>query len=192
MSVLSDQYIEKYAKQFNMIEPFMFELLQPASYDVRLSPILRVPHTRSFKSIDLGDPETVKGRTEVFNMDEEGGYALQPGRFVLGSTIESVDIPDYIVGRIEGKSSIARLGLQIHCAGYLDPGFRGNVTVELVNFFDMPIILRPGVKIAQFSFERMTNNARKPYCNERNHYQDSEGTIESKYEEPTGEDEEAA
>jgi dCTP deaminase len=182
LTVLPDHHIERLVFQKSLIHPYLPKLLQPASYDVRLDPILRVPVQHSLKPIDLADPDTTQERTQTFDMDEHGGFALYSGRFVLGATMEVVDIPDDIVGRIEGKSTLARMGLQIHCAGYLDPGFKGNVTVELVNFFDTAIILRPGVKIAQFSFEYMTEPCRRPYDRDHNHYQDSRGVIESRYD----------
>lgn len=183
MTVLPDHEIKRYAMKQHMVDPYEDFLLQPASYDVRLNHMLRVPKRHSLCPIDLIEPETIRNRTEEYDLEKEGGFALYSGRFVLGSTIESVKVPHNIVGRIEGKSSIARLGLQIHCAGYLDPGFHGNVTVELVNFFDSPIILRPGVPIAQLSFEYMSSKAQNPYSKTRNHYQDSEGVVDSKFDE---------
>lgn len=161
-----------------LIVPFTRKQLQPASYDVRLNSIIRVPHFRDTRAIDLGDSSTVIDRTDEYDLIEHHGYMLQQGRFVLGSTVEVVNIPDYLVGRIEGKSSLARSGIQVHCAGFIDPGFRGNITVELVNFHDMPVILRPNILIAQFSFERLSSPCSDPYAGR---YQDSEGVVGSRY-----------
>jgi dCTP deaminase len=102
---------------------------------------------------------------------------LRPGRFVLGATIEKVSIPDFMVGRVEGKSTRARQGIQIHAAGYLDPGFEGNVTLEIVNLGERIVVLWPGILIAQFSFEKLEFPCDVPYNSERNHYQGSEGVI---------------
>lgn len=183
MSVLPDHQIEDLVYKKGLIAPYLAGNLQPASYDVRLDEVIRVPHRNSLKSIDVADPESMRERTELYSMRDNGnGFSLGPGRFVLGATMEYVAIPNDLVGRIEGKSSVARLGLQIHCAGYLDPGFRGNVTVELVNFFDVPIIIRPEMLIAQFSFEWMSEPCRVPYQSGRNHYQNSQGVIDSRYD----------
>lgn len=177
MTILPDMMIRKHIFKCAMIEPFDEDQLQPASYDVRLASKLQVPSLMNTNSIDLGEPESIRDRNSTFDMDSKG-YVLQSNRFVLASTIEKVDLPTNIVGRIEGKSSLARLGIQIHSAGYLDPGFRGNVTLEIVNFNDLPIILRPGVLIAQLSFAFMSEHSSRPY---KGRYQDSEGTIESRY-----------
>lgn len=179
MSVLPDHEIRDLAWD-RLIVPFSMEQLQPASYDVRLGHKIMVPHFRDPRAVDLGDRETIMNRTEEIDITD--GYLLQNGRFVLASTVEHVEIPRNIVGAIEGKSSVARTGLQIHCAGYLDPGFKGYVTMELVNFFDLPVILRPGVLIAQLSFRYLSSPCDVPY---QGRYQNAPGVEGSKYD-PNG------
>lgn len=174
--ILPDHQIRRLARKADLIIPFDEDQLQPASYDVRIGSELRIPHFRDVRSIDLGDPETIIDRTDAIDLGS--GYAIQPNRFVLAATEEVVSIPDTIVGRIEGKSSLARLGLQIHSAGYLDPGFVGNVTLELVNFFDMAVVIRPGILIAQLSFAWMSDRCEKPY---QGRYQNADRVQGSRY-----------
>lgn len=177
MSVLADKNLRYYAYRMDLITPFREEQLQPASYDVRLGTDIHIPHLRDTRSIDLGDRNTIVDRTDLAVIHD--GYALHPGRFILASTEERVNLDNKLVGRIEGKSSLARIGLQIHCAGYLDPGFRGNVTMEIYNLFDLPVILRPGVLIAQLSFETLVEPCDRPY---QGRYQDAKGAEGSRYD----------
>ena len=188
MSVLPDKQIKRFswghlpANEFAredavkngkaLISPFTLVQLQPSSYDVLLSDQIRVP-VKQWGVIDMR--ETPRDDTEL--VDITNGFLLAQGHFVLGSTYEKVSIPHNMVGRIEGKSTRARQGLQIHSAGYLDPGFRGNVTLELVNFSPRPMMLYPGIRVAQLSFEWLDGYCDLPYSKERNHYQDSEGTV---------------
>lgn len=162
-----------------LIDPFDGELLQPSSYDVKLAEKILVPRPDIIDPVDISLP--AEDHYEHCDIGNQNGYLLSQGQFVLGSTIEWVNIHDDIVGRIEGKSSRARQGIQIHSAGYLDPGFCGNVTLEIVNFSPHSVILRPNVLIAQLSFEKLTGRCRKPYSKERNHYQYSVGVVGSKY-----------
>lgn len=164
------------------ISPFKPENVQPASYDVELAHKLLVPQTHKDTPLDLR--RQAKPIVNELTMGDDSGYILRPNRMILGSTIERVDIPATMVGRIEGKSSLARVGIQIHSAGYLDPGFRGNVTLEIVNFWPRSIMLWPGMKIAQISFEYLTSRCQTPYGPDRNHYQDSDGVVASRYGEP--------
>lgn len=173
MSVLPDHQIAWYSEAIGLIDPFEEDQLQPASYDVRLASAIRVPHQRSHHPIDLRKPP--EDRTDLVDIGE--GYRLDAGRFVLGSTVERVRVPDSLVGRVEGKSTRARQQIQIHAAGYLDPGFRGNVTLEIVNFGPDSVILWPGVLIAQFAFEELVGSCERPYSLKRNHYQGSDGTV---------------
>lgn len=159
-----------------LVYPFDSDQLQPSSYDVKLASIILVPHLKRHEPIDLRKP--ADDRTDPVDISD--GFVLTQGRFVLGATVEKVSIPIDMVGRIEGKSSRARQGLQIHSAGYLDPGFRGNVTLEIVNFAPDPMILWPDILIAQLSFEYLIRPCARPYSKERNHYQDSDGVIGSR------------
>jgi dCTP deaminase len=159
--VLNDVEIEYRAIHYNLIDPFDLEQLQPASYDMRLSKNFRVFSRQKMVAIDLDDPDTYKDATEPVEADE---FVLHPGEFVLGSTVEIVDIPPAWVARIEGKSSLGRLGLIIHAtAGFCDPGFNGAVTLEMANLAPVPIILRANKLICQMSFQQMNHAARKPY-----------------------------
>lgn len=162
-----------------LIHPFDDDLLQPASYDVRLADKVLVPDNLSFDIVDTRDPANPDIYKEV--VMGNNGHVLLPGQFVLGSTQEWTNIHTDLVGRIEGKSSRARQGIQIHSAGYLDPGFCGNVTLEIVNFSPHSIRLHTDVLIAQLSFEKLSGPCRHPYSSERNHYQNSKGVVGSRY-----------
>lgn len=172
MSVLPDHQIRLNCNNALLITPFSSSQLQPSSYDVLLSRQIRVP-VRQWGAIDMR--QTPVDDTELVDITD--GFILAQGHFVLGSTVEHVNIPNNLVGRIEGKSTRARQGLQIHSAGYLDPGFRGNVTLELVNFSPRPMVLYPDIRVAQLSFEWLSSSCEQPYSEKRNHYQDSDGTI---------------
>lgn len=161
MSVLPDHEIRTLALA-GMIEPFREEQLQPSSYDVRLGSTFRVIQAHQTRYIDLSEPETFRNLTK--KVEVEGDMVIHPGEAVIGQTDEYVKIPNGIVSRIEGKSSIARLFLIIHMAGYIDPGFEGVVTLEMVNFSPVPIIAHHGNLIAQLSFTRMTSDAERPYA----------------------------
>ena len=116
-------------------------------------------------------------------MASGGQFALHPGEFVLGSTLERVALPDDLVGRLEGKSSLGRVGLIIHStAGYIDPGFEGQITLELSNVATVPILLYPGMRVAQISFLTMTTPAERPYASPglESHYQGQTGPTESR------------
>ena len=116
-------------------------------------------------------------------MADGGHFVLHPGEFVLGSTFERVALPDDLVGRLEGKSSLGRVGLIIHStAGYVDPGFEGQITLELSNVATVPILLYPGMRVAQISFLTMTTPAARPYASPGldSHYQGQRGPTESR------------
>jgi dCTP deaminase len=179
MTILPDYQIRKAALHSDLIVPFDNKYLQPASYDTRLAVGFLEPQESQFPlDLRVGARPIDGGVTLV----EETFYTLKPWHLVLGSTVERVNIPDNMVGRIEGKSSLARFGIQIHSAGYLDPGFCGNVTLEIVNFWPRLVRLWSGMLIAQLSFEWMSGKCDTPYSSERNHYQHSEGAVASRYE----------
>lgn len=182
MTVLPDHEIERYSRcsrnlniPLELIYPFKSNQLQPASYDCQLHFEILVPVPK-ISPVDLREP----GVEMTNKVEIDHGHMLMPHQFVLGATKEWVNIPNNMVGRIEGKSSRARRGLQVHSAGYLDPGFRGNVTLELVNFAPWPILLYPDILIAQLSFEYLTSSCKQPYSSYRNHYQNSHGAVESR------------
>ncbi len=151
-----------------VIEPFDPALIQPSSIDVRISNLFRVFRNHTAGVIDVKRDQ--RGLTELVEIpaDEHGvgetAFMLHPGEFVLGSTLERVGVPDDLVGRVEGKSSLGRLGLLIHStAGFIDAGFDGHITLELANVASLPITLYPGMKIGQVSFMQMTTPADHPY-----------------------------
>lgn len=163
--ILSDRTIrEEIAAGRIVIDPYDERLVQPSSIDVRISHLFRVFRNHTSAVIDVKADQT--GLTELVEMPDDGSEAfmLHPGEFVLGSTLERVAVPDDLVGRVEGKSSLGRLGLLIHStAGFIDAGFDGHITLELANVASLPITLYPGMKIGQVSFMRMTTPAERPY-----------------------------
>lgn len=161
--ILSDRTIkEEIAAGRIVIEPFDVSMVQPSSVDVRLDTGFRVfrNHTRSH--IDL--KENLEDLDELVEATPDHPFIMHPREFVLGSTAERIAIPSDMVGRIEGKSSLGRLGLLIHTtAGFVDAGWDGQLTLEFSNVSSLPITLYPGMKIGQISFIRMTTEADNPY-----------------------------
>ena len=150
------------AKGRLMVEPFDATAIQPSSIDLRLGSMFRVFVNQTETHIDpkLEQPDL----TEEVHVESDGKFVLHPGDFVLGGTIETIEMAVDLVGRIEGKSSLGRLGLMVHStAGYVDPGFRGKLTLELSNHANLPILLWPGMRIGQLSVMQLTNPANKPY-----------------------------
>ena len=144
------------------IDPYAPEMVQPSSIDVRLDRIFRVFENHRYPHIDPSAEQTDLTR-EVEAIGDEP-FVLHPGEFVLGSTYEVVSLPNDVAARLEGKSSLGRLGLLTHStAGFIDPGFSGHVTLELANVATLPIVLWPGMKIGQVCFFRMTSEAQHPY-----------------------------
>ena len=162
-SVLSDGTIRRLVEEGRIvIEPWDESLVQPASVDLRLGDSFRVFHNHRVTAIDLREPP--RDLTEEVTLAGDEPFAVHPGEFVLGRTLESVAIPDDIVARIEGKSSIGRLGLIVHAtAGFVDPGFRGTLTLEITNLTRVPIKLYAGLPIAQLSFMTLDAPAERPY-----------------------------
>ena len=145
-----------------VVEPFDDSMVQPSSIDVRLDDRFLVFRSHTRAVIDV--KEDLTDLTEMVRASEDEPFILHPGEFVLGATAERVALPDDIVGRIEGKSSLGRLGLLIHTtAGFVDAGFEGYLTLELSNVATLPITLYPGMKIGQISFLRMDRAAEVPY-----------------------------
>lgn len=163
--ILSDRSLrEQLAAGRIRFDPLDDALIQPSSIDVRISNLFRVFRNHTAGVIDV--KQDLTGLTELVEIDPAGdeAFMLHPGEFVLGSTLESVTVPDDLVARIEGKSSLGRLGLLIHStAGFVDPGFSGHITLELANVASLPITLYPGMKIGQISFVQMTTPADAPY-----------------------------
>ncbi|WP_203336474.1 dCTP deaminase [Nocardioides limicola] len=144
------------------LDPFAEEMVQPSSIDVRLDRFFRVFENHRYPHIDPAEDQPDLTR-EVEPIGDEP-FILHPGEFVLGSTYEVVGLPDDVAARLEGKSSLGRLGLLTHStAGFIDPGFTGHVTLELANVANLPIKLWPGMKIGQLCFFRLSSPADHPY-----------------------------
>jgi dCTP deaminase len=145
-----------------VLDPFERSMLQPSSIDVRLDRLFRVFENHRYPHIDPAEDQPEL--TRLVEPESEEPFILHPGEFVLGSTYEVVTLPDDIAARLEGKSSLGRLGLLTHStAGFIDPGFSGHVTLELANVANLPIKLWPGMKIGQLCFFRLTSPAMEPY-----------------------------
>ena len=163
------------------LDPFDPSMIQPSSIDVRLDRFFRVFENHRYPHIDPAEAQDELTR-EVEPQGEEP-FILHPGEFVLGSTYEVVGLPDDIAARLEGKSSLGRLGLLTHStAGFIDPGFTGHVTLELANVANLPIKLWPGMKIGQLCFFRLSSPAEHPYGSEKygSRYQGQRGPTPSR------------
>jgi dCTP deaminase len=184
MSVLSDASIRELVSSGRVkIEPWDDAMVQPASVDLRLGPSFRVFHNFRVESIDLAEPPTTL--TELVEIGPDEPFVIHPGEFVLGSTEEYVELADDLVARIEGKSSLGRLGLIVHAtAGFVDPGFRGTLTLEITNLTRVPIKLWAGKPIAQLSFMTLDRAAERPYGHPDlgSHYHGQLEATESRYE----------
>ncbi len=163
------------------MEPFDPAMVQPASIDVRLDRYFRVFENHRYPHIDPAQAQDDLTREVQAEGDEP--FILHPGEFVLGSTYEEVSLPSDLAARVEGKSSLGRLGLLTHAtAGFVDPGFSGHVTLELANVATLPIKLYPGMKIGQFCFFRMSSASEHPYGSKKygSRYQGQRGPTPSR------------
>src|SRR5437870_4161251 len=181
--VISDRTIARLLEEERIvIEPYDESLLQPSSVDVRVDRYFRVFHNARYGYIDVKRP--MEDLTEQVEIDGDDPFILHPGEFVLGSTLERVRLPDDLVARLEGKSSLGRLGLLIHStAGFIDPGWDGHVTLELSNVANLPITIYFGMKIGQLSFVQLTEPASAPYGSAGlgSKYQGQRGPTPSRY-----------
>ncbi len=182
-SVLSDGTIRRLVEDGRIkIDPWDEALVQPASVDLRLGDSFRVFHNHRASAIDLRDPP--QHLTEEVKVTGDEPFVIHPGEFALGRTMEWVELPDDIVARIEGKSSLGRLGLIVHAtAGFCDPGWKGTLTLELANLTRVPILLYHGLAIAQLSFMALDVPAERPYGHEElgSHYQGQVDATASRY-----------
>ena len=163
------------------LEPLEMGLLQPSSIDVRLDRFFRLFDNHKYAFIDPAEQQDELTRLIEVKSDEP--FILHPGEFVLGSTYEFVTLPDDVAARLEGKSSLGRLGLLTHStAGFVDPGFKGHVTLELSNVATLPIKLWPGMKIGQLCFFQLTSPAEHPYGSDKysSRYQGQRGPTASR------------
>ncbi len=161
--IFSDRTIkEAIAAERVVIDPFDVAMVQPSSVDVRCDQYFRVFENHRYPLIDPKAPQ--EDLTVLVEASEEEPFILHPGEFVLGATLETIGLADDVVARLEGKSSLGRLGLLIHStAGFIDPGFKGQVTLELSNVANLPIAIYPGMKIGQISFYELSTPAENPY-----------------------------
>ena len=180
--LLSDRDIlaELDAKRVQL-DPFDAAMVQPSSVDVRLDRFFRVFENHRYPHIDPSEEQP--DLTRLVEPDGEEPFILHPGEFVLASTYEVISLPDDLASRLEGKSSLGRLGLLTHStAGFIDPGFSGHVTLELSNVATLPIKLWPGMKIGQLCMFRLTSPTEHPYGSERygSRYQGQRGPTPSR------------
>jgi dCTP deaminase len=180
--LLSDRDIADQVKNGRVVlDPFDESMIQPSSIDVRLDRYFRVFENHRYPHIDPAEEQPDLTRLVEPKGDEP--FILHPGEFVLASTYEAVTLPDDVAARLEGKSSLGRLGLLTHStAGFIDPGFTGHVTLELSNVATLPIKLWPGMKIGQLCFFRLSSPAEHPYGSAKHgsRYQGQRGPTASK------------
>lgn len=184
ISVLSDGTIRRLVEAGRIVvDPWDPGLIQPASIDLGLGNSFRVFHNHRTPAIDLREPPT--NLTEEVVVEDGAPFVIHPGEFCLGRTREWIELPDDVVARIEGKSSLGRLGLIVHAtAGFCDPGWKGTLTLELNNLTRVPIKLYAGLLIAQLSFMALDRPAERPYGSEElgSHYQGQVAATESRYQ----------
>ena len=163
------------------LDPLDPAMVQPASVDVRLDRFFRLFDNHRYAHIDPRQEQDEL--TRLVEVDPDEAFILHPGEFVLGSTYEQVTLPDDLAARLEGKSSLGRLGLLTHStAGFIDPGFDGHITLELSNMATLPVALWPGMKIGQLCFFRLSSSAQSPYGTgaNQNRYQGQRGPTASR------------
>jgi dCTP deaminase len=180
--LLSDGDLRKELQSGRLgLEPFDDVMVQPSSVDVRLDRFFRVFNNTRYTHIDPRQQQD--DLTTMVEAEDDEPFVLHPGEFVLGSTFEAVRLPDDLAGRLEGKSSLGRLGLLTHStAGFIDPGFTGHITLELSNVANLPITLWPGMKIGQLCLFRLTSAAEHPYGSQKagSRYQGQRGPTPSR------------
>jgi dCTP deaminase len=180
--LLSDRDLQAAIKAGRLaLDPYEPELVQPSSIDVRLDRMFRVFNNVKYTHIDPSIQQD--DLTTAIDTPDGEPFVLHPGEFVLGSTLEIVTLPDDLAARLEGKSSLGRLGLVTHStAGFIDPGFSGHVTLELSNLANLPITLWPGMKIGQICVFQLSSPADHPYGSEKygSRYQGQRGPTPSR------------
>lgn len=164
-----------------VLDPWDPAMVQPSSIDVRMDKWFRLFDNHKYPVIDPAEDQPEL--TRLIEVDPAEGFVLHPGEFVLGSTLETITLPEDLAARVEGKSSLGRLGLLTHAtAGFVDPGFSGHVTLELSNVATLPIRLWPGMKVGQLCFFRLSSPAEHPYGSKEygSHYQGQRGPTASR------------
>lgn len=166
MTILSDKTIKEYLKKGKIaIEPLEDEKqIQPSSVDMRLGDEFKVFKVVRKPYIDPKDPEDIASYMESTKVEPGEAFIIHPNEFALATTNEYVKVPDDLVARVEGRSSMGRLGITMHVtAGFIDPGFEGKITLEISNIGSMPVALYPGQRVCQIVFETMTTPSEVPY-----------------------------
>lgn len=173
--VLSDRDIRKAIEHGNLlVEPYEPDNIEPSSMDLRLGSNFQVAEVDPFEPVSLSDDESHDFSTEWDSV------TVKRGQFVLASTLEHVIVPDNLCGKVLGRSSLGRLGVSIHqTAGYIDPGFDGQITLEIVNDGPAPVTLESGQRVCQIVFERLSSSAEEPYGHDDSQYQYQNGPTES-------------
>ncbi len=180
--LLSDRDIHTQIESGRVVlDPWDPQMVQPSSVDVRLDRFFRLFDNHKYSVIDPAEDQPEL--TRLVEVDAQESFVLHPGEFVLGSTYEQITLPDDVAARVEGKSSLGRLGLLTHAtAGFIDPGFTGHVTLELSNVATLPIVLHPGMKIGQLCFFQLSSPSEHPYGTDArgSHYQGQRGPTASR------------
>jgi dCTP deaminase len=182
-SAVSDGTLRRLVEEGRLVvDPWDPDLVQPASIDLRLGDSFRVFSNHKVTAIDLRDVPA--NLTEEVVIEGDDAFVIHPGEFCLGRTLERIELPNDLVARVEGKSSLGRLGLIVHAtAGFVDPGWKGTLTLELNNLTRVPIKLYPGLPIAQLSVMALDRPAERPYGSPElgSHYQGQVAATESRY-----------
>lgn len=167
MTILSDIYIKKFLKEGKIIIDPLIDperQIQPSSVDLRIGNEFKGFKIIKKPFIDPKSPENIDSYMESVHVEEGEAFIIHPNEFTLATTFETVKVPDYLVARVEGRSSMGRLGITMHVtAGFIDPGFEGKITLEISNIGKMPVALYPGQRACQIVFETMSSPAEKPY-----------------------------
>ncbi len=166
--ILSDGDIKKHIQEgkiiVNSVDKKHLEHIHCSSMDLRLGKYFKVYKHSQIAVLDPKNPSGISDMTELIEIEEGKPFIVQPGEFVLGVTEEEIGLPDNLVARVEGRSSIGRLGIIVHStAGFIDAGFKGTITLEITNINRLPVALYPGMRVCQLAFELMTNTAEVPY-----------------------------
>ena len=178
MAILSDKDIKEYLKEGKIgIDPLLDEKqIQPSSIDMRLGDEFKVFKVIRKPYIDPKDEEDIASYMESTVVPKGDAFIIHPNEFALATTLEYVKVPDNLVARVEGRSSMGRLGVTMHVtAGFIDPGFEGNITLEISNIGAMPVALYPGQRVCQIVFEELNDYPNRIYGEAGNKYQNQKG-----------------
>ena len=180
--VYSDKDLKKALKDktFSFKEPISQSQIEPASIDLKLSNIIKIFNSLECSAIDVKKKDSLQKMMQTIKIDTKKGFVLHPGKFVLTSTKEYIKLSNKVLARVEGKSSLARLGLLVHTAGFVDPGFEGTLTLEISNQSEISIILYPDMYICQIAIEELSSPCEKSYSQRKKSlYSNSNGPKEA-------------